>query len=287
MVHSLRARTFLALSLGSVHTLGASLPEKSLSRFALITSSMAHTPCLRETYYGAYGGQSSEHIYLPSSECLDALESLISMEEGSIVALDLDEHDLSRDGQLTWIGEAGVRDTTFDVVADWNDIQHAIDVFISDGSKAFDTEDQIVFGQSHHIMRTTEATRVQLIHMGPRSLLIHVPSVMLSVIDTLLPSHLVPVALPNRPLPRSLASNAQDETDKWGVPTRLAKHLENITSNLTFDPHLDAILNTISLDTVRRHVRWLTGEAPSGIETRHSFTIGAVRAAHYIKSASS
>jgi hypothetical protein len=37
------------------------------------------------------------------------------------------------------------------------------------------------------------------------------------------------------------------------------------------------------MDNVRKDVRWLTGEGPSGIESRHSFTSGAIKAAHWIK----
>ena len=68
------------------------------------------------------------------------------------------------------------------------------------------------------------------------------------------------------------------------VPERFAKNLANLTEHLKIDPTLDKILSEgIQLDEIRRNVRWLTGEGPSGIESRHSFTEGAVKAAHWIK----
>jgi hypothetical protein len=68
------------------------------------------------------------------------------------------------------------------------------------------------------------------------------------------------------------------------VPDHLVKHLAEITANLSFSPALDRILSDgIVMDDIRRNVRWLTGEAPSGIVSRHSFTEGALKAANWIK----
>lgn len=68
------------------------------------------------------------------------------------------------------------------------------------------------------------------------------------------------------------------------MPKHLAEHLANITSGLKFDSALDKALNEgLDADQLRRDIRWLTGEGPSGIESRHSFTEGALKAAKYIK----
>jgi hypothetical protein len=121
---------------------------------------------------------------------------------------------------------------------------------------------------------TQHPSVIQLIHQSPSSLLLHVPPSYVPILDTLLPPQLVPVALPQKPLAAG-----------WDpVPEHLVKHLANITAHLSFSPELDRIVSKgIVLDDIRRNVRWLTGEAPSGIESRHSFTEGAIKAAHWIK----
>lgn len=114
-----------------------------------------------------------------------------------------------------------------------------------------------------------------MLHASAHSLLLSVPNEYLPVLDTLLPRHLVPVALPQQPYAR----NGWDP-----VPEHLARNLANITAHLKFDSALDKVLNEgLDVDELRRDIRWLTGEGPSGIESRHSFTEGAIKAAHYIK----
>jgi hypothetical protein len=107
-------------------------------------------------------------------------------------------------------------------------------------------------------------------------LILHVPLSLLPIFDLLLPSHLVPVVIPIEP----------QSTTGYAIDPSLATHLANITKHLVFDPALDTLVNGIDLDVVRRNVRWLTGEAPSGIESRHSFTNDAIKAAVYIKGTS-
>jgi hypothetical protein len=109
---------------------------------------------------------------------------------------------------------------------------------------------------------------------------LHVPTSYLPILDTLLPAHLVPVALPTSPLPRPDSLLAGFDA----VPKHLVENLASITKHLEFDPTLSKVLNDgIQMDSIRRDVRWLTGEGPSGIESRHSFTAGAIKAAHWIK----
>ena len=107
-------------------------------------------------------------------------------------------------------------------------------------------------------------------------------------IDRALPVHLVPVALPSTALSPSQYSDTEEAGDASAfavpVPKERADYLRNITQHLTFDPKLDrAIEEGLDGDQLRRDIRWLTGEAPSGWESRHSFTQGARDAAHWIK----
>jgi hypothetical protein len=244
----------------------------------LITSqapSAGSDACLKSSYYGAYGSTASqrEYIYLPSSECLGSAHTLDAMNEGSLAFLD--KADLIPDDRLVWVGQAGVAPDLLGKdggsTAEW---------YSSISTKAAETtlikrDDQ---AQQSHFTAGTPKT-LTMLHASAHSLLLHVPSDFVPILDTLLPRHLVPVALPLSPYAAGGGDSAWEP-----VPEHLAKHLANITASLKFDPSLDKVLNeSLDADQLRRDIRWLTGEGPSGIESRHSFTEGAVRAAHYIK----
>jgi len=234
---------------------------KPLARSLVITSELAGSDCISEAYYGSYGGSSEtkEHIYLPTSDCVTQAQA-----QGSLVVLPL-----SGEGRFIWVGPAGVEPTSKDsprddLSAHWNSIQ------------ALARSHANTYRDSQHTF-TSEgfADSVKLLHQSETSLLLHVPTSYLPIIDTLLPSHFVPVALPTVPLSLTAFES---------VPKHLVQSLANITKHLEFDPTLSKVLNDgIQMDSIRRDVRYLTGEGPSGIESRHSFTAGAIKAAHWIK----
>jgi hypothetical protein len=235
-----------------------------LSRSVVVTSELAGSNCISEAYYGSYGGSSEtkEHIYLPTSDCVTQARLQIS---ASVPPTDK--------GRIIWVGPAGVDPSSTpqgDLSAHWASIQTLARTHVNtyrELQRTFRTQDGF-----------TES--IELLHQSDNSLLLHVPTAYLPILDTLLPAHLVPVALPTSPL-TSLAGFES-------VPKHLVENLANITKHLEFDPTLSKVLNDgIQMDSVRRDVRWLTGEGPSGIESRHSFTAGAIKAAHWIKGMSS
>ncbi|WWD17288.1 hypothetical protein CI109_101728 [Kwoniella shandongensis] len=252
---------------------------------ALLISSNAPSvhlaECLQTSYYGTYGGSSTsqDHIYLPSEECLYSASSLNDFTSGSIVPLERAASS-SDDGRLIWVGQAGVEMQALQSMEDsWSIISGRASELALLSSKV-DEGNQHVLSSTLTNKALQHTNPIRLLHQTPSSLLLDVPASYLPIIDTLLPSHLVPVALPTKPLP---ALNLAAEFE--AVPSKFAKHLANITSHLKFSPQIDQIVSDgIELNEIRRDVRWLTGEAPSGIESRHSFTDGAVKAAHWIKS---
>ncbi|KAK4687842.1 hypothetical protein P7C73_g2269, partial [Tremellales sp. Uapishka_1] len=243
-----------------------SIPSGSPS--SVLLTSIAPTPnlpaCLQSSYYGSFGGpsESQDHIYLLDSEC--TTNQLHALSQGSLVGIPQEE------GRLVWVGQAGVAESLRgDISESWEAIQGHSWALIA--SSQIHAESQHVLGshQSH-------TAPIQLLHQSASSLLLHVPTSYLPILDTLLPSHLVPVALPTKPL----ASGSLWDS----VPEKLVKNLANITKHLKFSSEIDKIVSDgIVLDDVRRNIRWLTGEGPSGIVSRHSFTEGATKAAHWIK----
>ncbi|KIR40601.1 aminopeptidase [Cryptococcus deuterogattii 99/473] len=235
--------------------------------------------CLKASYYGTYGGvpEEQDHIYIPTDDCLLTVSALDAFTSGSIVPID--DLMLGDGDRLVWVGRSGVShidsQAVLPIEESWSLISSRSRQILSE------SDSRGGYGTQHVLQKTYELHHVRpivLVHQTKHSLLVNVPSSFLPIFDTLLPPHLVPVALPSDPLPISVSG--------WQpVPEKFAKHLANITEHLSFSPELDKILSEgIRLDQIRRDVRWLTGEAPSGIKSRHSFTSGAVKTAQWISS---
>ena len=268
-------RSTLALLLvGTVSSVLALPTNDQTSHSLIITSTQPGDwldGCLRESYYGAYGS-AQEHVYIPSTECLlSQIHPMHSSGSGVLVGLDGIDDPQSR---LIWVGQAGVQGVTDGVMEGWQVIQDRVSTLFSEQINL--ESSQSTFTTTSRLQHTRPIT---LIHGSETSLILNVPYSFLLVLDTLLPRHLASFALPTTPLPDTFSPPG------WkSVPEFYTKHLANITNHLEFDPKLDQILTEgIQVDEIRRSVRWLTGEAPSGIISRHSFTSGAIIAAKWIK----
>ncbi|TXT13188.1 hypothetical protein VHUM_01589 [Vanrija humicola] len=207
-------------------------------------------PCLSGAYHGQYGGQ---HVFLPSDDCIGASAGLLSA--GSIVPTVADE-------VVVWVGRAGVQGAE-KLTPD------ALFAHIDAGARRF--LPSLLDDGAQKVFAAPAGAALSLLHASEDALFISVPRAALPVLDTLLPPTYVPVGVAPSPVPL------------WDVPEHYAKHLANVTHHLRFRPEIAAVVNTIDADDIRRDVRWLTGEAPSGIVSRHSFTEGARVAAKWIK----
>lgn len=255
------------LSAVSASAIKSTLPERSL----LVTSKTSSTPCLAEAYYGSYGGSkaTTEHIYLPSKDCVKDLSVSGLVDDDTMARVPEGE------GRLVWVGMAGLDPSLvqLDMDGSWLGIQSLAQSLHPDSKAQSGSDVQHAFSTN-----VDSIASISLIRQSKSSLLLHVPDSLVPILDTLLPPHLVPVALPIKPFP-SITT-----TEFASVPRHLAEHLGNLTKHLRFDPLLGQILDSgIQMNDIRKDVRWLTGEGPSGIESRHSFTAGAVKAAHWIK----
>ncbi|KAF8961091.1 Zn-dependent exopeptidase [Flammula alnicola] len=92
------------------------------------------------------------------------------------------------------------------------------------------------------------------------------------VIDTLLPPFWKSRLLPTTPV------------EYVPIPDRATKAVKQILANLKFDPVVASVVNNISIAQIKNDIRFLTGEdEKSGIISRHSFSTGAITAAHWLK----
>jgi len=230
-------------------------------RSAEVAAESSNPDCISEAYYGSFGGSSEtrEHIYLEASTCLPEPDSVLFAP--------------SEKRRIIWVGPAGIDPASSlvkeDLSASWASIQALAHKHANSAQ-----------GEQHPFS-VLEENSIHLIQQSEHSLLLDVPMSYLPILDTFLPVHLVPVALSYSALqPSSTPSLADFQT----VPKHLVENLANLTKHLEFDPTLSKVLNDgIQMDSIRRDVRYLTGEGPSGIESRHSFTAGAIKAAHWIK----
>lgn len=217
--------------------------------------------CLQQSYHGSYGGR---HVYLPTSaECTNTAFTAGVFDEGSMVPLD------DHAGQYVWVGPAGVEGWQggLDAMATaWGRIQSASSQALSafDSAQEYLSLEKTISGQIDEVPR--------LLHLYEDGIFISVTPRTLPILDTLLPSALVPVGVSPSPL-------------GWGVPEHYAENLANVTKHLSSNKNLHEVVNTLNGTSIRNTVRYLTGEAKdSGITSRHSFTSGARVAAAWLKS---
>lgn len=235
--------------------LGATASPTLLITPSAPTPSLA--PCLAAAYHGAYGG---EHVFLASDDCVAESAGLLSA--GSLVPTLEDE-------VVVWVGRAGVEGAEpFSAEGVFAQIQSASRDFLPALLSTQDSTQKVFAAPA-------ASASLSLLHASDSALFLSVPRAVLPVLDTLLPAHYVPVGV--APSPVALG---------WDVPAHYAEHLANVTRHLRFRPDIATVVNTIDADAIRRDVRWLTGEAPSGIVSRHSFTEGARVAAKWIKGGS-
>lgn len=279
MLHLLPLLCILAIAKGAPK----SSADAETVLFITDSAPVETTGCLARAYHGSYGGKADQHIYLPSSSCLDLDDTWKTFSEGRIAPVPLAFNTKAKDeGRLVWVGQAGVEGMSPNVADDWASIDALSRVVVSQQGNTLNNarQGQKVLGE--------HGPTVSLVHSSSDSMVLHVPSTVLPLIDTLLPAHLVPVAIPLSPLPlrQDITEDGASTTEWKSVPGHYAKHLAGIVAGLKFDASLDSVLSLIDHDQVRRNVRWLTGEAPSGIVSRHSFTEGAIKAGHWLKGAS-
>ncbi|PIL26098.1 hypothetical protein GSI_11852 [Ganoderma sinense ZZ0214-1] len=70
----------------------------------------------------------------------------------------------------------------------------------------------------------------------------------------------------------------------YPVPEEAKKKLRAVLPSIKFDPVIASVVDSISVSQLRDDIRHLTGEAPSSdIETRHTLSAGALRAAEWLR----
>jgi hypothetical protein len=227
---------------------------------------------------GSYGSVSgSDQIYLTSASCVDSeFDNLASgLQQGSMIPLEANE---GAEKRLFWLGEAGVEGMIR--AAGGQDALEGVFEAVQDKADTLAEERNLARSGSQKVLAAIKgdalaSLQLERLYQSGHSLIFSASSDLMSILDTLIPSHLSLVALPE------LDSLTQGYAE--GVRKDLAENLANLTSTLRFSPKIDKIL-TGGMDSRQlvRDVRWLTGES-SKLVSRHSFTGGARQAANWIR----
>ncbi|KAG8979322.1 hypothetical protein FRB94_011718 [Tulasnella sp. JGI-2019a] len=223
--------------------------------------------CLDNAYYGQYGNPLQD-VYVVSEDC--AMEAISFMSAGSMTYMSED-----RDSRLVWLQEAGVDDSLSaqepsfaDRILGIPEALASMNLHALEGRATSKSDDQVIMPGPNV---APPSTTPKLLHLSATSALMSIPNSLLPVLDLALPKYVVPVALPTTPL------------EKYPVDPRAAKRLASITANLRFDPSIASIISELQYMEMKRDIRYLTGEAGSGILSRHSFSTGALMAANWIQ----
>ena len=210
--------------------------------------------CLANTFYGIHGEQA---IFKPTACVVQSSTHMVA------VPLPVGNE------QLVWIQESTIDDalrtTAYDV---------EVEVFF----QWLRTDDAAVPPASDYqtVLLAPEPPPVlSLLHHDPilRSALVAVPDdIAAHALSTFLPRYWKASPIPSTPV----AYRA--------VPEDAVDYVRELLASSHFDPVVASIVNGISVDGMRKDIRYLTNEdGTSGLESRHSFSSGSRVAAAWLK----
>lgn len=226
-------------------------------------SLLTDNSCLTKGFYGNFqDGRKTLSVLRPDASCLDTWAAHTLAPSASIAEATREIH------QLVWVEEEAV---DVSLRTQTRSFRSEFDAFLDTLSTEAPSEitgspAQEVMGDSQPqpgyelLYRTTTAALLSVSHDKAR------------IIDTLVPRFWKSTLLPTSPVAYQPVMQSS------------LQHVDNVLSNLKFDPVVAAIVDNISIPQMRNDIQFLTGEdEKSGIVSRHSFSPGALTAASWLK----
>lgn len=221
----------------------------------------SQTPCLIDSFYGAYNlNQATVGIFQVSTpECIESSHQSFSGDTNNLI------YDVPYESSFVWleqedVDQALLQQEPFNV----DQFQLSLAGLVSQpqldqqGQQTFETKS--VDGPMDTLLSSEKAMLVSL--PRPQAL----------SIDTILPRFWKSTLVPDTP--STYRTMSED----------LVAPLRQVLETLRFNPDVAAIVNNISLPQIHKDIRVLTGEDDTlGIVSRHSFSSGALAAADWIK----
>ncbi|KAI6118493.1 hypothetical protein EDD16DRAFT_1480929 [Pisolithus croceorrhizus] len=215
-------------------------------------------PCLANNFYGIFGQQSVFKI--SDFACFDLLPA--SVDEGSVVPLHFPE-----DGpqQLVWIQESSIDNSLR---------TPEYEVEVADFDAWLVSEKRVAYPDGQTILfEGAEPSPPSLVYRNANSGIVAVADQdTADVLSTRLPRFWKAMPIPTSPV------------SYLPVPSAAVERVRDILVSLRFDALVAGIVNGISLEHMRKDIRYLTNEdGTSGILSRHSFHHGSRIAAEWLK----
>jgi len=214
--------------------------------------------CVSNHFWGNYqdGGQTYSVLTVEVPACLDFWDSSLDAAHYAPTT--------QSGRRLVWLEKAAIDDKLqFDALPD----QYVLEDFL----QSLDTP---IYDQQE-VISSSESQRSSPYDVHYRSgtaALISVDADKAMTIDTSLPPLWKSTLLPTSP------------DDFVPVPASAIEPIKRLLENLKFDPVVASVVNNISIPQIKHDIRFLTGEdEKSGIISRHSFSEGALTAAHWLK----
>ena len=210
--------------------------------------------CLANNFYGIYGQQA---IFKPADVVCANVAQLSS---SLVVPLP------AGDEQLVWIQESAIDDTL-------RTTEH--DAQVEDFFQWLRTDAVVPPAADYQTVLAQPSPAISLLYHNPAlaSAVIAVPDADAAhALSTFLPRYWKASPIPHTPVPY------------LPVPEPAVEHIRKLLTSLRFDPVVASTVNGISVDGMRKDIRYLTNEdGTSGIESRHSFSDGSRVAAAWLK----
>ncbi|KAJ7591608.1 Zn-dependent exopeptidase [Mycena floridula] len=219
-------------------------------------SALFNYSCLSSSFYGNYNdGGIINSVLLPEQSCFDSWSSQTLAQSASISVATQEIQ------QLVWLE------------------QEAVDIQLLTETRSFVNEFDSFLQRISHPQVELENQAIlkqdlvyEILYRTRTAALLGVTSDTARTIDTLLPCFWKSTILPSLPV---------KFRDVDASSTGYVKH---VLETLKPDPIVASIVDTISIPQMKNDIRYLSGEdSASPIISRHSFSEGALTAAHWLK----
>jgi Peptidase family M28 len=222
-------------------------------------SLISEKPCLANSFYGSFNGQS---IFNTSPTCFAAIPKLDS---GVIIPT---YHPIQ---QLVWIQKQSVdealwrRENTTSL--------SALDQLFNRLSTPEPSLTESRAYEDQQVLITSESdAHSEILYRTSSAALLSLNPAAARVIDTILPPFYKSSLLPT------------SNVSYVPVPEDKVEAVKRLLSSLKFDPVVASVVNSVSIPQMKRDIRYLTGEdEDSPILSRHSFAAGSRIAAAWLK----
>lgn len=231
---------------------------------------------------GSYGSvRAPDHVYQADQSCLE--NGFSSTQLGYTVLESPDRFDSPQDSSLVWIGEAGVQSLLLDQDDDtMSSVFETIQANVVKAQEWYSVasreqgSQRVFSGEQEHVLTNGWAgPGPRVVYQSRYTMIVRISNTMRSFFDSLVPSHLSLVALPDL----STESSTAQEPPK--IDGKIVDMLGKLAANVKFSADIDKIVSAFDQDQLVKDVRYLTGES-SSLTSRHSMSLDARKAARWI-----